>query len=646
MEPWLISPTSTVKAAWDVWILLLLVFLLLFLPIRLAFEPAGYEALKVGTTHMVDLFIDVCFLADIFVNFFTAYQNRFGHIVTDRSKIASRYVKSWFLLDVVSTFPFHMVIDDRSANIASLAKVPRLLKLIRLLRFLRLLKAYRFKQLMEAVEYSRHVHPSVFRIFKLLAYVLVFAHVGACFWYFLGEMQETEEAWIHRHWNDGPSISDESGMTKYITSMYWLLTTLTTIGYGDITPRTDSEMWFANLIMIMGTIFFAYTTASVSSILVTTDNDNSGLREKMSELRVFIRGFKLSPGLSKMLTQHMKTKWEKPTINSKQDWTELMRAMPPRIRTRVVKYVYSDLIKRSPLFSAYSQKGCGEQFLIDIFHNLHPMQRTKGDVVVSRDEPFTEWYIVQEGKVNAVSSHDHSFVYMHFKDGMSFGEIPLFLDRDAWEYTAIVDSKICFLLSIDANVLQRLFVKDYHTAKNRRLPTTAFVEKLVASTSRRLVALKRAKQARLTARTAREPRSRWTRDKSIIGTLKLRDAQIKVPDIHVMDLMTDTTGKKSKQLMLTMYKELKSMSASMKSMQSQIQQLAVSNAKLSSFKAQHETKIEQKSPRKKLRERPPARGSILRDAPLRISGVTDLDSDDDPNEARSPSPPMYGDEDR
>ena len=156
----LINPDSRFKNIWDIFILIILVALLIFLPIRLAFEPIAYEKLTIDQVHIIDILIDIFFFIDIIINFLTFYIDKFGVKITDRKKIAKRYIKSWFLLDVISTFPFHLIINDRSSSFSSLAKLPRLIKLVRLLRFLKLLKAYRLKELMQAIEFSRHIRPS------------------------------------------------------------------------------------------------------------------------------------------------------------------------------------------------------------------------------------------------------------------------------------------------------------------------------------------------------------------------------------------------------------------------------------------------------------------------------------------------------
>lgn len=45
---------------------------------------------------------------------------------------------------------------------------------------------------------------------------------------------------------------DCSLYTKYIYSIYYAMTTLATVGYGDITPKNTYEMMFATIVMFLG----------------------------------------------------------------------------------------------------------------------------------------------------------------------------------------------------------------------------------------------------------------------------------------------------------------------------------------------------------------------------------------------------------
>jgi voltage-gated potassium channel len=60
----------------------------------------------------------------------------------------------------------------------------------------------------------------------------------------------------------------ENGFTSIPRSIYWAIVTLTTVGYGDISPGTNFGQFIASLIMILGYAIIAVPTGIVSAELV------------------------------------------------------------------------------------------------------------------------------------------------------------------------------------------------------------------------------------------------------------------------------------------------------------------------------------------------------------------------------------------
>jgi len=90
--------------------------------------------------------IDLCFLVDIFVIFFSAYHDEEVGIVDSRSEINKNYLKGWFMIDVLTIIPFDTVFEYSTYNkIARVARVGRLYKLVKLTKLFRFLKIMKEK---------------------------------------------------------------------------------------------------------------------------------------------------------------------------------------------------------------------------------------------------------------------------------------------------------------------------------------------------------------------------------------------------------------------------------------------------------------------------------------------------------------------
>ena len=71
----------------------------------------------------------------------------------------------------------------------------------------------------------------------------------------------------------------------YIISLYFTVTTIVTVGYGDITPKNSGERIICVLLMLIGVISFSIGTGILSSIIANYDTALAKLEEKMSTLQ-------------------------------------------------------------------------------------------------------------------------------------------------------------------------------------------------------------------------------------------------------------------------------------------------------------------------------------------------------------------------
>ena len=99
----IILPDSTFNERWDILTGCLLVYVGIFVPLRVAFFDK-----MTGFLLFFETLVDIIFAIDIVLNFFTAYEKN-KTIEVRHKKIASRYFRGWFLIDVFATIPFQLI---------------------------------------------------------------------------------------------------------------------------------------------------------------------------------------------------------------------------------------------------------------------------------------------------------------------------------------------------------------------------------------------------------------------------------------------------------------------------------------------------------------------------------------------------------
>jgi len=102
---------SPVKAAWDWLVLLLVIYVAVSTPYVAAFLSIEHSS----TLVVLDLAVDVMFMADMIVNFRTSFVQN-GEVIMDAKLIAVNYLRGWFLIDAVSAIPFDFVLSMTGAS--------------------------------------------------------------------------------------------------------------------------------------------------------------------------------------------------------------------------------------------------------------------------------------------------------------------------------------------------------------------------------------------------------------------------------------------------------------------------------------------------------------------------------------------------
>jgi len=230
------------------------------------------------------------FIIDIIFNFRTGYVVDDGRdsssgkddaaIEFDRKRVAWNYgTTSWFVLDVVSGIPFpliEIILTELAGGSGeadtSSGKQLKSLKSLKLLRFLKLGRLLKLKKIMSSLDrdtldriedfINNGRTQSVAMCAKLLLLMTFSCHIMGCFWVLVGRysLDVGEVSWLESDINGPYVMKDTTGgkhvYSIYLAAFYYSLTTMTSIGYGEITPRNDSERLFAVFLEIVGAIIY------------------------------------------------------------------------------------------------------------------------------------------------------------------------------------------------------------------------------------------------------------------------------------------------------------------------------------------------------------------------------------------------------
>uniref|UniRef100_A0A8C6PN10 Voltage-gated delayed rectifier potassium channel KCNH4 n=1 Tax=Nothobranchius furzeri TaxID=105023 RepID=A0A8C6PN10_NOTFU len=345
---------SVSKALWDWLILLATFYVAVTVPFNVCFvshNEGGDHSLVSRSTIWSDIAVEMLFMLDIILNFRTTYVSQSGQVVYDARSIYLHYCTTWFFVDLIAALPFDLLY---AFNI-TVTSLVHLLKTIRLLRLLRLMqKLDRYSQ------YSAVVLTLLMSVFALLA------HWMACVWYVIG--REEIESSDPVTWDIGwlqelgkrlemPYVNSTKGgpsmPSAYISSLYFTLSSLTSVGFGNVCANTDAEKVFSICIMLIGALMHAVVFGNVTAIIQRMYSRRSLYHTRMKDLKDFIRVHRLPQQLKQRMLEYFQATW---SVNNGINANELLHDFPDELRADIAMHLNKDILQL-PVFERAS-RGC------------------------------------------------------------------------------------------------------------------------------------------------------------------------------------------------------------------------------------------------------------------------------------------------
>lgn len=385
---------APLKLAWDAWVCVIILYSVIIVPYRIGFHDDATDA-----TLIFEYCVDVMFGIDIMVNFVSQINNEDGVAVTSRKGIAARYLRGWFLIDLLSTIPvdlFVSIFGDGTA--AASFKLLRVLRLARLLKLVRLIKLGRLLDNMEELQDMLTLNPALVRLFKLLLEIMFLGHLLSCFWFYVATIDPVDESFVceeHLWFECSGAVEGlwkpADKWTQYVTSMYWTIATITTVGYGDMGAGTTGERLYSMLAMLVGASVFGFIIGNISSLLGSMDARQAAYKHKMDEVKEYLRDRKFPVALSKRIKKYFEYYMDRRSIF---DEAVILGELSNNLRSQVVMQSNHDTITRIH-FLREQDKG----FVTALMQRIKPMFVVAGELLMIEGDVGKEMYFLLRGTV-------------------------------------------------------------------------------------------------------------------------------------------------------------------------------------------------------------------------------------------------------
>ncbi|XP_076841921.1 voltage-gated delayed rectifier potassium channel KCNH5 isoform X2 [Brachyhypopomus gauderio] len=453
--PHIILHYCTFKTTWD-WVILILTFYTaIMVPYNVSFKTKQNNVAWL----VVDSVVDVIFLVDIVLNFHTTFVGPGGEVISDAKNIRMNYLKTWFVIDLLSCLPYDIInafenVDEGISSLFSSLKVVRLLRLGRVAR-----------KLDHYLEYGAAVLVLLVCVFGLVAHWL------ACIWYSIGDYEVIDEltntiktdSWLYQlatsigspyRYNASGSGQWEGGPGKhslYITSLYFTMTSLTTIGFGNIAPTTDGEKIFSVAMMMVGSLLYATIFGNVTTIFQQMYANTNRYHEMLNNVRDFLKLYQVPNGLSERVMDYIVSTW---SMTKGIDTEKVLSICPKDMRADICVHLNRKVFNEHPAFRLASD-GCLRSLAVE-FQTIHC---APGDLIFHSGESVDTLCFVVSGSLEVIQDDE---VIAILGKGDVFGDV-------FWKETTLAHAcaNVRALTYCDLHIIRRdalLKVLDFYTA--------------------------------------------------------------------------------------------------------------------------------------------------------------------------------------
>ncbi|KAM4633795.1 voltage-gated delayed rectifier potassium channel KCNH5-like [Polymixia lowei] len=484
--PHIILHYCAFKTTWD-WVILILTFYTaIMVPYNVSFKTKQNNLAWL----VLDSVVDVIFLIDIVLNFHTTFVGPAGEVISDAKLIRMNYLKTWFVIDLLSCLPYDIInafehVDEDPITVAAPTShlressnfhrnttrtedsvLPGLSSLFSSLKVIRLLRLGRVaRKLDHYLEYGAAVLVLLVCVFGLVAHWL------ACIWYSIGDHEVIDEttntiktdSWLYQlalsigmpyrynasgtgQWEGGPNKD-----TLYISSLYFTMTSLTTIGFGNIAPTTDGEKIFSVAMMMVGSLLYATIFGNVTTIFQQMYTNTNRYHEMLNNVRDFLKLYQVPKGLSERVMDFIVSTW---AMSKGIDTDKVLSICPKDMRADICVHLNRQVFNDHPAFRLASD-GCLRSLAVE-FQTTHC---APGDLIFHIGESVDTLCFVISGSLEVIQDDE---VIVILGKGDVFGDI-------FWKETTLARAcaNVRALTYCDLHVIRRdalMRVLDFYTA--------------------------------------------------------------------------------------------------------------------------------------------------------------------------------------
>ena len=372
---------------------------LYYLPIYLSLHISSYSIYYDVISSFIFYFIDFFYIVDLITGFFRAYHNFDEILIKNNIDMCVNYLWGWFIFDLIEAIPFFTLLDRNMKKIRrdflssnnnanhlydfGLNNKYYALTVIKLLKIFKTFSSNRALQ-----EFTKFCEKSQFiyewkGLFSTLLITFSSLHFCTCFFIYVGKNEAG--GWIIRN-----NLEDKNFWDIYISSLYYQMTTLTTVGYGDISVTNSFERIYGIFILIIGTCAYSWILTFISNYIKKNNEKYIDYEKKMNVLsEIKLEYPNLGQGLYEQIIRYLNYTKSENKINLKY----ILESLPLSLQNNLIIEIYKPIIQNFQFFKSFENS----DFFVKIVTSLKPILSMKDDILIQEGDIIEDIIFIKNG---------------------------------------------------------------------------------------------------------------------------------------------------------------------------------------------------------------------------------------------------------
>ncbi|XP_037601470.1 potassium/sodium hyperpolarization-activated cyclic nucleotide-gated channel 4 isoform X3 [Cebus imitator] len=407
---WIIHPYSDFRFYWDLTMLLLMVGNLIIIPVGITF----FKDENTTPWIVFNVVSDTFFLIDLVLNFRTGIVVEDNtEIILDPQRIKMKYLKSWFMVDFISSIPVDYIflivetrIDSEVYKTARALRIVRFTKILSLLRLLRLSRLIRYIHQWEEIFHMTYdLASAVVRIVNLIGMMLLLCHWDGCLQFLVPMLQDfPDDCWVSIN-----NMVNNSWGKQYSYALFKAMSHMLCIGYGRQAPVGMSDVWLTMLSMIVGATCYAMFIGHATALIQSLDSSRRQYQEKYKQVEQYMSFHKLPPDTRQRIHDYYEHRYQGKMF----DEESILGELSEPLREEIINFNCRKLVASMPLFA-----NADPNFVTSMLTKLRFEVFQPGDYIIREGTIGKKMYFIQHGVVSVLTKGNKE---TKLADGSYFG---------------------------------------------------------------------------------------------------------------------------------------------------------------------------------------------------------------------------------